>query len=308
MVEVHESFGSRDISCRRGRRGHDVLVLLGIACPALAQDPAAPAPASPRSAGFDWPVANYRIGLRGQGNFGTLITRKDSPFVGSYHLAEDVWLPAGTAVRSVADGVVRYSDFSPSWKDEAGRMHWNLGNVIVIEHELNPVVDGLTHVCSVHVHLGADRKVKVGDTVRKGDVIGAIGRDTSEENGLYPAHLHFGLHKGPYVQVSPAWRRQLEAEAKTTGIVIGPDKVLRGEIEIVRQGDDSVLVKSRTDGAKMILSLLVGSTAPKDKPADIMGWCQGYGDKGTVEEWLSPSRWIADRILESEKGAERPPK
>ncbi len=308
MVEAHESFGCSDFTARRrGRLRRAASAVLGVALVAAAQEPAPPASAL-RSSGFDWPVANYQIGLRGQGNFGTLITRKDSPFVGSHHLAEDVWLPAGTAVRSVADGVVRYSDFSPSWKDDTGRVHWNLGNVIVIEHELDPAVDGLSHVCSFYVHLGADRKVKVGDTVRRGDVLGAIGRDKSEENGLYPAHLHFGLHKGPYVQVSPAWQRQLEEEAKTTGIAMGPGKLLRGEIEVVRHGDDSVLVKSRTDDAKMILSLFVGSTAPKDKPADIMGWCQGYGDKGTVEEWLPPSRWIADRIREREKGAGRAPR
>jgi hypothetical protein len=29
-------------------------------------------------------------------HFGVLITGKDSPFAGSHHLAEDVWLPAGT--------------------------------------------------------------------------------------------------------------------------------------------------------------------------------------------------------------------
>jgi hypothetical protein len=57
-----------------------------------------------------------------------------------------------------------------------------------------------------------------------------------------------------------------------------------------------VLVRSKADGRRFLLSLLVGSTAPKDKPADIMGWCQGYGDKPTVDEWLRPSRWLADRI------------
>ena len=268
------------------------------------QAPHEPKPAECAPA-FEWPTDGYHRGLRGRGNFGVLITNKDSVFAGSHHLAEDIWLPAGTMVRSVAEGVVRYSDFSPSWKDKAGRLHWNLGNVIVIEHALTRPVDGLTHVCSVYVHLGSDRRVKVGDTVGKGQVIGTIGRDRSEENGLYPAHLHFGLHKGPYFQISPAWRHGLETEAKTTGIAIGLDEPIRGEIELVPQGEDSVLIKSKADGRKFILSLLVGSTAPKDKPADIMGWCSGYGDKLTVEEWLRPSQWIANCIKAAEPSLKR---
>jgi murein DD-endopeptidase MepM/ murein hydrolase activator NlpD len=251
-------------------------------------------------------LASYERGLRGRGNFGVLITDQDSAFAGSYHLAEDVWLPPRTPVRSIAAGVVRYSDFSPSWKDHDGRIHWNLGNVIVLEHALAPPIDGLASVCSVYVHLGADRRVKTGDTVTAGQVIGTIGRDRSEENGLYPAHLHFGIHKGPYLQISPAWRRNLEEEAKTTGIAAGPGEPIRGEIEIVPATDDSVVIKSKADGRKCILSLLVGSTAPNARPADIAAWCSGYGDQGTVDEWLRPSGWLADRMKKD--GDSSPPR
>ena len=41
------------------------------------------------------------------------------------------------------------------------------------------------------------------------------------------------------------------------------------------------------------VSLLTGSTYPGRKPADIMGWCTGYGDKETLSEWLRPSEWLA---------------
>jgi len=174
----------------------------GTAARARAQQPD-PAAAAPAPLPFVLPCDGYRSGLRGRGNFGVLVTGRDSPFAGSHHLAEDVWLPAGTEVRSVADGVVRYSDFSPSWKDAAGRMHWNLGNVIVIEHTLKRSIDGLDAVCSLYVHLAADRRVATGDVVRRGQVLGRIGKDRSEENGLYPAHLHFGLHREPYLQIPP---------------------------------------------------------------------------------------------------------
>jgi murein DD-endopeptidase MepM/ murein hydrolase activator NlpD len=248
-----------------------------------------------REARFEFPCDGYLRGLRGEGNFGVLITRKDSPFTGSHHLAEDLWLPAGTEVRSVAAGIVRYSDFSPSWTDQRGRVHWNLGNVIVIEHPLEPAADGLAAVCSLYAHLGSDRRVAAGDRVERGQAIGSIGKDRSEENGLYPVHLHFGLHRGPYYQIPPAWRRGLEEAARTTGIVVGTEPPVRGEIEFRRISETSVLVRAKQDRASVVLSLLVGSTAPGRKPADIMAWCSGYGDRETVDEWLCPSRWIAAR-------------
>jgi len=240
---------------------------------------------------FDFPCEGYVRALHGKGNFGILVTARGSPFTGSYHLAEDVWLPAGTEVRSVADGVVRYSDFSPTWTDDQGHVHWNLGNVIVIEHPLEPAEDGLAAVCSFYVHLSSGRKVAVGDTVKRGQAIGGIGADRSEENGRYPVHLHFGLHRGAYLQIPPAWKRRLIEEARTTGIRFG-DRVLRGEIVIEPHGETDVLVTSKDGKESTILSLLVGSTSPDYKPQDIMAWCEGYGDRETVDEWLRPSAWI----------------
>ncbi|HEX5052687.1 MAG TPA: M23 family metallopeptidase [Planctomycetota bacterium] len=259
---------------------------------ATAQRPADPATPAQSAPGFELPCTGYRRGLRAGGNFGVHIDRKESPFHDSWHLAEDVWLPAGTPVRCVADGVVRYSDWSPSWKDEKGRTHWNLGNVIVVEHALDPPVDGMRAVCSFYVHLGKDRRAQVGDRVRRGQQLAVIGADRSAENGLYPAHLHFGLHRGPYVQIPPSLRRELEAQAKAGGIVLGGARPIRGEIELVQRDDDAVLVRSKADGASIVLSLLVGSTSPGHVPADIMCWCEGYGDEATVGEWLRPSTWI----------------
>src|SRR6185369_14610385 len=121
----------------------------------------------------------YVQGLRSGGNFGVFVSAKESPFHDSWHLAEDVWLPGGTLVKSVADGIVRYSDFSPTWTDARGLVHWNLGNVIVIEHALEPPERELAAVCSFYVHLGADRRVAAGERVTRGQVIGRIGADES---------------------------------------------------------------------------------------------------------------------------------
>ncbi|MCA8961362.1 MAG: peptidoglycan DD-metalloendopeptidase family protein, partial [Planctomycetes bacterium] len=251
--------------------------------------------AEPVADAFELPCADYLSGLHRRGNFGVYISRRVSVFGGSYHLAEDVWLPAGTEVHSVANGVVVYSDFSPTWKDAAGRKHWNFGNVIVIEHELAKPEKDLDHVCSVYVHLAADRRVRVGDRVGRGQLIGFIGADRSAENGDYPEHLHFGLHRGPYYQIAPSWQDDLIRSAKRVGLPFGPDHaIVKGAIEITRTSRTEVLVKFIDRDAEGTLSLLVGSTSPDYQPVDIMGWCQGYGRKAEVEEWLRPSVWIAE--------------
>jgi len=232
-------------------------------------------------------------------SFGVHVTHKGSPFHDSWHLAEDVWRPPGTEVRAIADGVVRYSAFSPTWTDDTGRVHWNLGNVIVIEHPLDPPErvgdDELAAVCSFYVHLAADRRVAVGERVARGQAIGRIGADRSEENGRYPAHLHFGLHKGPYVQIPPSLVRELaEAARSKDGLRFG-EQVLRGELELRLSGETSVLVKAKESGESVLFSLLAGSTAPTDPPPDIMTWCEGYGARETLDEWIEPASFLRAR-------------
>ena len=278
------------------------LLLPWLLAPALALGgPDDPPPAEPgQEPAWVFPCEGYLRGLQGKGNFGVHVTSRRSPFRGSWHLAEDVWLRAGTEVRAVADGVVRYSAFSPTWKDERGHVYWNLGNVIVIEHALDPplLLEGeeepLAALCSVYVHLAADRRVEVGERVSCGQPLGRIGADRSEENGRYPAHLHFGLHRGPYVQIPPALARELRAAAASeTGLAFG-GTVLRGALEL-RLVAESVRITAVGSGESVLLSLLTGSTAPKDPPPDIASWCQGYGDEATVEEWLPPSTFLRAR-------------
>lgn len=269
------------------------VVVAALCCVLGGEETPAPQPA-PRTR-FEYPCERYAEGLRGRGNFGVRVGGA-APFAGSYHLAEDVWLRAGTEVHAVADGVVRYSAFSPTWTDASGVVHWNLGNVVVIEHELDPVEDDLTHVCSFYVHLGADRAVVVGDRVTRGQRIGVIGKDKSDENGRYPAHLHFGIHRGPYVQITDTFRRELAADATKHGLPVAD---AQGNVEVVKAaitsieliGDASARIE--LDGGHVtVMSLEIGSTAPKDPPPDIMHWCVGYGGKDTVAEWLRPSEWI----------------
>ena len=51
--------------------------------------------------------------------------------------------------------------------------------------------------------------------------------------------------------------------------------------------------KSLTPG--MIYNTLRKINNPKHKSADIVGWCANQGDKATVDDWLSPSKWIRER-------------
>jgi hypothetical protein len=277
-------------------------LLLAAAAPVVSAPQDEVERAEPR---FAWPCDDYVKSVHKK-SFGVHVTRKGSPFYDSWHLAEDAWMPAGTDVRAVADGVVRYSAFSPTWTDGGGFEHKNLGNAIVIEHALEPPErlegsggkDGeeLAAVCSFYVHLAADRRVAVGDRVARGQAIGRIGADRSEENGRYPAHLHFGLHKGPYVQIPPTLVRELGAAARSKDGLRFGEQVLRGELEIRTSGETSVLVTALESGESVLLSLLAGSTAPKDPPPDIMSWCAGYGARETLDEWLEPSRFLRSRV------------
>jgi hypothetical protein len=242
---------------------------------------------------FVFPCDNYQSGMGQEGNFGILISNQTgagAAFSGSYHLAEDIWLKGGTPVYSVADGVVKYSDFSPTWTDKNGRIHWNLGNVIVIEHWLDSPEGELDFLCSFYAHLAHNRKVKVGDRVKRGQIIGFIGADRSEENGQYPAHLHFGLHKGPYLQIAPSYRREIEKAIENGGI----DFVKKGSSVINMEQEGESIVVYLKDANPVVWSLLISSTKGDNKP--ISNWCQGYGNKDTLKEWLKPSEWIRNHL------------
>ncbi|MHC5040543.1 MAG: M23 family metallopeptidase [Planctomycetota bacterium] len=302
----------------RGFRTAFLLIGLfsGLLCAEDREPPPTPTEKKPAKPGktdtrFVHPCDGYRKGMRGRGNFGFLIPKSRNPvFGGTYHLAEDIWLKGGTPVKSIGDGVVVYSDFSQTWTDEKGRKHWNLGNVIIIEHKLEPPEGEMEFICSVYIHLGKDRKVKRGDPVKRGERIGTIGKDRSEENGFYPAHLHFGIHKGPYVQIPPSWKEEVIKVAASQGLPIAPTFRVKGEkpepppggwpMEIYKGEVETVTLWEKTR-AKVtfkgtekvsILPLLKGSSSPHYKSEEIMCWCNGYGNKTTLKEWLKPSDWI----------------
>ncbi len=115
-----------------------------------------------------WPVRGYVTGAYGM---------RQDPLneEGEFHVGVDISTPYGTRVVAPADGLVIFAE------PRAG-----YGNVVVIDHGF-----GIT---SRYGHLAAF-KVKEGQRVKRGDVIGYVG-STGHSTG---AHLHYEIrvHDNP---------------------------------------------------------------------------------------------------------------
>jgi murein DD-endopeptidase MepM/ murein hydrolase activator NlpD len=126
----------------------------------------------------------------GRTSFGIVVDNDAKAFKGTVHVGDDAgWDQEHRTVAAIGDGLVRNVNCRASW-----------GYKIIIEHRLE---DG-TAFCSLYAHLSPFVSVKPGDRVEQGQKIGAIGRANTWENGGYGAHLHFGIHLGPFVR-----RRQI---------------------------------------------------------------------------------------------------
>ena len=158
-------------------------------------------------------VAPTRSTLAGEGeSYGVYTNADDRAFKSLVHVGDDVsWQEDHAAVLALADGVVRAVRCEPSW-----------GYLVIVEHALDrrvrpalaeyaerfakaieePVIglQGDIRLCSLYAHLGLFICVRPGETVSAGQKLGVIGRTLTWENGGYPAHLHLGLHLGPFVQ------------------------------------------------------------------------------------------------------------
>jgi murein DD-endopeptidase MepM/ murein hydrolase activator NlpD len=111
------------------------------------------------------------------------------------HLGVDFAVPSGTAVRSVADGVVTFA----GWQN-------GYGNVIHVQHN--------SQKSTAYAHLSRIL-VRKGQKVGQGDEIGAVG-STGVSTG---PHLHFeyrenGAHKDPLTIARQAEGQPVSAQAK----------------------------------------------------------------------------------------------
>lgn len=113
---------------------------------------------------FAWPATGRISGL-----FGAQRVYRGEP--GSYHGGIDIALPTGTPVRAPADGVVVLAADQPFTLE---------GHLLMVDHGMG-LSSAFLHLSRIDVH--------VGDHVRQGQVIGAVGA-TGRATG---PHLHWGL-------------------------------------------------------------------------------------------------------------------
>lgn len=121
--------------------------------------------------------------------------------------------PTGLPVYAAADGKVTYKWTSDKGQkgvattyDKTGTGSRSFGNAIVIEHNLSTGV-----YSTVYAHLGISQDagkdqagagilVSVGDTVKKGQIIGYAGRSHCYSS---PTHLHFEIRVGKGLPPAP---------------------------------------------------------------------------------------------------------
>lgn len=158
-------------------------------------------------------VAPTRSTFAGEGeSFGIHTDADNLAFKSLVHVGADLsWQEDHAAVLAIADGVVRAVRCEASW-----------GYLVIVEHRFDATLvpglseyarsfaatiaetvvaaDGGVSLCTLYAHLGPFIRVRPGAKVRAGQKLGAIGRTLTWENGGYPAHLHFGVHLGPFAQ------------------------------------------------------------------------------------------------------------
>jgi hypothetical protein len=130
----------------------------------------------PLANGFDYPVGKPEA--KGY--------HKARGFWPNGHLGED-WngnsggdQDLGDPIYSIGGGVVVLS--------EDVKLGW--GNCVIVRHIFREPSGKIEMVDSLYGHL-LERKVKVGEKVERGQLVGRMGNN----NGMYPAHLHLEVRK-----------------------------------------------------------------------------------------------------------------
>ncbi len=126
---------------------------------------------------------------------------QEATYVGVYwgfHLAEDILRPANTPIVSIGRGRVVYSALHPG---SATKGNW--GNLIVIAHK-HPKTKQIFYALYEHMQ---ERLIQKDNLVKKGQVIGSVGKKNTTENGWWDIeHLHFGIYTGEWHgQVLPGY-------------------------------------------------------------------------------------------------------
>ncbi len=125
-----------------------------------------------------------------------------------YHLGIDIKAPKGSKIRAVNNGFIL-----ALWKD--GKVT-GYGNTVLIKHR-----DGSG---SLYGHLNKFAPIKVNQNIRKGQVIGYVGKTQAPRSEMRTApHLHLEVHKISTKRVNPTYPPRLDplAYLKKQGMRVG---------------------------------------------------------------------------------------
>lgn len=206
-----------------------------------------------------------------------------------YHVAEDVCHNDGIPAFAAADGVVRYSARTPD--------SYRWGNLIIIQHSWK----GRT-VLSLYGHLGNDRRVGAGATVKKGQRIGTIGPYGSV-NGYWSPHAHFGIREATYKASTGSYDHTIHGYEPSCCAAW----VASGKYANDRRSDydwvGAAVSGSRTmhNNGESVMTFKVWNTGRQtwrkggDTPVRLGGIRpqdrgSGFSDGGTADGWLSANR------------------
>lgn len=143
---------------------------------------------SPTSGDLAWPMDG--VLTQGYGNTGFRALGY------SFHNGIDIAAPAGTPIYAPANGVVNGTGSN----DQAA-----YGNWVTIKHSIS-TKSGVRQIVSLYGHMRS-YKVKVGQTVKQGDLIGYEGNTGNTTRLLYGPdrgyHLHFTIFDAEGFGISP---------------------------------------------------------------------------------------------------------
>jgi len=141
--------------------------------------------------GAEWPTTSDEIvGNNVNGKAGYFGYSRNNG--NKWHAGIDIGNKEGASVFAFADGKVTRA----SWQSTANHKK-GFGQRIVIEHNLTTNNGKKTvKIFTVYGHLKT-MNVSAGNTVKKGDVIGTVGR-TGNAHNVPNTHLHFEIRVGSY--------------------------------------------------------------------------------------------------------------
>lgn len=135
----------------------------------------------------------------------------------SIHLGIDLWIEAGTPIYSPLPGIIHSFKVNEAFGD--------YGPTLILEH----LIEG-TRFYTLYGHLSliSLQNKKIGQQIRRGDIIASIGNE--KENGSWPPHLHFQVitdmlgNEGDFPGVAP-----LSAKEYFHKLCIDPNLILKIE-------------------------------------------------------------------------------